>query len=534
MFWDENTATERIAKRIKDAPSDSISVSDLDAFVRERSAFRDNVIARGEKFDEPIFSVPRNRAVLTNGVHIYANLMDFNKHLLEEGVETETSHRRSLRFLHTHYSACDQLIREFEIQRVDFHGSRLHAVVLNPTGEANEIKRIEKALLFAAAFRELTRRIVAEFGPDFQTRVRIGIDSGPAVAINSGKKSEPEPLFIGSPANHAAKAADGDDDGVYLSPRAQQAKQGMAPDVGLGFGMSIHRFSDSGEQALLQTLMEHDSAPRTMDSVLQSAFGTVSKKLDRYRSGSSDVRKASFHFTDYEPPLRSIRYQDHPPSNTIRIEMISIFADLDGFTDYVDRAMENGSVSEAVSNLYVIREELSDVLQIDFKGRKVRFIGDCLHGMLAEGTYGEIDAAESVKSSVLLAGALRSSFNLCKTLLPNCMSLGLGIGLEYGVTPVCRVGISGEASVRCSSSRGVCEAELVQQDCGGSETAIGDNAYANAEYKIKQLFRHTRKAQSLSYGSAAALLIGVHKVAAAPSSSSDDNWSPEPVRAFSK
>ncbi|WP_262423146.1 hypothetical protein [Brevundimonas denitrificans] len=67
-----------------------------------------------------LVDIPRNRAITTDAVHVYANLIDFNDVLIEAGRETEASHRRALEFLHAHYRGCDELIDEFEMQRVDF------------------------------------------------------------------------------------------------------------------------------------------------------------------------------------------------------------------------------------------------------------------------------------------------------------------------------------------------------------------------------------------------------------------------------
>lgn len=191
MAWNQERAALRIQRFKETVPQGEIVVEDFARYLGERRVLK----ASGGLTDDKlaILRVPRNRAITTHGAHIYANLIDFNGVLEDAGVETEASHRRALEFLHTHYSACDSLIDEFEIQRVDFHGSRLHAVVLTPEGRENEPERIRKAISFAAAFRQMVERLGNDF-PEFQTAVRVGIDSGPAVAIDSGKRDEPDPF----------------------------------------------------------------------------------------------------------------------------------------------------------------------------------------------------------------------------------------------------------------------------------------------------------------------------------------------------
>ncbi|MBZ9811222.1 MULTISPECIES: hypothetical protein [unclassified Mesorhizobium] len=56
-----------------------------------------------------------------------------------------------------------------------------------------------------------------------------------------------------------------------------------------------------------------------------------------------------------------------------------------------------------------------------------------------------------MRSAVLAAAAIRSSFDLCRTILPNISELGITIGIELGPTRIARLGLVGDASVRCAS-----------------------------------------------------------------------------------
>ena len=64
-------------------------------------------------------------------------MLDFAAAMMDRERETETSHRRVLSMLHLNYAACDQVADAFEAQRVDFHGSRMHAVIVSPPGSEN-------------------------------------------------------------------------------------------------------------------------------------------------------------------------------------------------------------------------------------------------------------------------------------------------------------------------------------------------------------------------------------------------------------
>jgi class 3 adenylate cyclase len=142
------------------------------------------------------------------------------------------------------------------------------------------------------------------------------------------------------------------------------------------------------------------------------------------------------------------------------------------------------------------------VLHEDFSGRKVRFIGDCIHGLLAEGTAQTTDDKETISTMTLCAGGMRSSFDLALERLENqgvdVSNLGLQVGFEYGPMTATRLGMKG-GLVRCSVSRGVLAAELEQGGCRGTETAIGPLAYQLASDAVRTLFGSARKRADLDY-----------------------------------
>lgn len=496
MAWNEDRARARIREFIDNVPEGDIRVEDFQTFLTEarmqKSAFADTSVRAA------LVDIPRNRAITTDAVHVYANLVDFNDVLIEAGRETETSHRRALEFLHAHYRGCDELIDEFEMQRVDFHGSRLHAVVLTPLGTENEEERVRVAVAFAAAFRKLVERLGVDY-PQFKTRVCIGVDSGPAVAIDSGRSDERDPLFVGSPANHAAKLAAGDDEGLNLSPRAA-ALMGRTLDP---FTKSVVLTEDAERQYLDEDIITA-SMQRSGGERLEKAYASVVESLQAQRT--TDAGKAVFRFHHKEPPLRDLVYAEHPPSNAVRMDLASIFADVDNFTPDVDNAIATGRIAEAVANLHVIRAEMGAVLRDDFGGRKVCYIGDCIHGLLAEGDRDQTNATATMKKAVGAAAGLRSSFDLCREMLPGTGDLGLAIGVDFGATPICRLGLRGAASVRAAASRATCLSETEQRRCDGTETALGERAYGESPAIIREAFSSDRKVANLDMDTAEVLL----------------------------
>lgn len=474
MAWRHDRARQRIKDTIDKAPDIRVQRF-YDEYLPSYEGRRVMLEAAKELVSPPLFSLPKGSAVLAGTVQIYIGITNYDEYRMEEGRETEASHERALRFLHHHYSTCDRVVEQSEVQRVDFHGGRMHAVVLNRSGLEVSQENMAEAFAFIRDFQAVADRANRELAnSEFTARFRVGVDVGPCVAINNGTGFEQEPMFLGSAANHAAKLAAGDEPGIYLSDRAR-ALMGLQ-ELGIFEG---RRAVDSVffEQVLAQRaeaiLAEPFSAdrPSSPEDLVEAWRQDIrSKKVD-------DPTTPRFAFHHKEPPLSEIKYYpDITPSNSIRMPLVSVFADLSGFTTYVDSAIASGKIADAVRALYVIRAEFQNVVEDDFDGRKVRFIGDCIHALLAEGDKTQTDEKKSVSQGFSCAGGLQSSFDVCQQELQGIKTLGLAVGLELGPTPISRIGIRGERSVRLATSVATTVSEKMQKDCDGGEVKLGPNA----------------------------------------------------------
>lgn len=496
MSWSQARSQERIEQFLQTVPASQVSVRNLDEeFLVNRRAVINERARSGRQREQIISDLSRNAAILVDGAHVYVQLLDFGAVMLDQQRETEAGHRRVLGMLHLHYAACDSVAEEFEAQRVDYHGPRMHAVILTPAGAQNAGARARRALEFADAIKRTIDDVGDRTGNgQFKTRVRIGVDSGIAVAINSGSRDEREPLFLGNPANYAAKLAEGADEGIYPSNKVR--REAGIPELHVAT-----RALDAERASRIYVESFDPGLPGYVTLAGRASKELVTRASDTAVSqfASNVGSPAAFTFHRHEPPLRSISFVDLKPSNTIRMELASIFGDIDGFTAYVESCIRNQRISEMVTNLHVIRSELAATLKHDFGGRKVRFIGDCIHGLLAEGTRTETDSSETVREAVHVAAGMRSSFELCQENLPNVNRLGIAIGIEYGTTPISRIGIRGDRSVRCSVSKAVTASEELQSNCGGLETALGPRALQNAPAAISRLFNDSGVASGLDF-----------------------------------
>jgi len=467
--WNKERAAERIQARIAEMPIRDIEIKE---YVR----------------DIDLTNLPRTTAYRVDGVHIYADILNLDDMLHVTDVEGETCHRRTLRFLNLHYRAVYRILQEVDAIFVDFHNQRLHAVVAKPYDD--EEARVDRAVAIA----QLIIDVLEETGEDADhpaAEVRVGIDTGEALAVNNGRHGHREPLFLGEPANHAAKRAGGGDaTGIYLTNRARAA-------IGLD--------DVDSEDTTALTDEEIDASEEAADLDVTAA-DIIQDWKDDLESNPIGV----FNFTAHTPPFSTMDFESLSVRNSRRQDAASVYADIDGFTAYVTANItDDENAKHVVRALHVLRSELDAVLHNDFAGRKVRFIGDCVHGLTVEGTAQTTDAEETISNLTLCAGAMRSSFMLAQDKLKangtNAMSLGLQIGFEYGPMTATRLGMKGQL-VRCSVSRGVIAAEDEQHRCKGDESAIGPIAYDAASDAVRTLFGKTRKRAKLTYDTALAEL----------------------------
>ncbi len=460
--WKKDCAEQRIATRIREV--ESVEIRD---YVRETS----------------LSDIRNGLAYRVDGVHLYVDILNLDQMLDATDFEGVTVHRRTLRFLNLHYRAVRRILLAVDGIQVDFHNQRLHAVFAKPYGD--EIARIHRAVATAQLIIDVLKLTGEdEDDPLPGAKVRVGIDSGVALAVNNGRRGHREPLFLGSPANLAAKRAGGGQaSGIYLTNTARSTI-GLAEVGNVDRSpLTTQEVEDSQDQAELDVTVDH-----------------IYKE---WQEGLSKNPIGKFEFSAHTPPFRDLDIEVLTSANSRRQDAISIYADIDGFTSYVgDRVDDDDSAKDVVRVLHVLRSELDSVLSNDFAGRKIRFIGDCIHGVMVEGTAATTDAIETITNAVLCAGALRSSFELALTLLDDegidVGELGLAIGIEYGTIAITRLGVKGE-KIRCCISRAVLTSEEEQLRCNGSQTAIGLSAKGNASASIANLFGDTRRCSSLIY-----------------------------------
>lgn len=470
--WNHDRAAAQIEQRLKEV--EEVEVVDF-------------------KRDMSLENIPVWKAYRMDAAHVYVDIVNLDDMLTVTKEEGETCHRRTLRFMNNHYRAAARTLSRVEARRVDFHNQRLHAVVFKPYNtEANaERSRVERAVATAQLIIDVLHRTGEDDQNIPDAQVRVGIDSGLALAVNNGRNGNREPLFLGEPANHAAKLSGaGKPEGIFLSNKARVLIDLAEVDLPETVALSTDEIAACQEAAELNV--------------------TIDEIVKEWRADLKANPIGSFEFFRHTPPLRTMRIVDLTPANSRRQEAVSVYADIDNFTAYVANHIED-EPEDVVRTLHVLRSELDRVLTSDFDGRRIRFIGDCIHGLICEGTAHTTDEEATVSTATLCSGALRSSFDLALEKLSEAQididDLGLAIGFELGPMTVTRLGLKGDR-VRCAVSRGVLVSEDEQRRCDGTETALGEAAYGAGSAGVRKLFKTGRKAARVDYNEAVEALAG--------------------------
>jgi class 3 adenylate cyclase len=454
MGWNSDRSNNRILAHLQ-------SVPEFDENITLSRQVQKGFLAEGA-----LDKITARKAFVVEGAHLYGHLLDYDRLVVDaNGRETVESHQLLLRFLDAQYQLWDTIVDDGGAERVDYHGTRLHAIVSEP--ESDAASQVEKAIALANTINGATARIAAAIG--VSGRLRFGIDQGKCLALTTGRHFDKDVLFMGQPANYAAKlAADGQAPGVFVSDRANRA------------------LDSSGHFGLLQSRVEL-GADRIERASQKYRFQRLEEAANRIVVSGSVIK--TFGFFKPDLPLSDLKFADLSPSKTARLGLASLFADIDGFTAFVDRAIAQGSdaIKAAATGIHVIREELNDVLKLDFEGKRIRFIGDCIHGTIAVGGA-STEPARTIREAALCAAGMQSSFDLCKQKLPSIKELGLAVGIEFGDVAITRLGNRGDESVRCAAGRAVIVSEKMQQSIEDSGVKLGPSALSHADDDTKEHF----------------------------------------------
>jgi hypothetical protein len=418
-----------------------------------------------KKLDFDNISLKEPRRV--RAAHFYVDVRNFTA-LLSTDPEADTD-EDMLRLLHLYARVVTWVVEhDHEATKVHFQGAKLHALAYRPIGD--DVAMVVKAVLAAAAVRTTT----VVFNDVFELRgtdawqTAGGVDFGDAVATKNGTGGDRELLFLGRPANQAAKI-------IKTGLRLTDEVVDLLP---ASFDDFLSRSSDDqcwcfvpSTSALEQLIAENGyswSQAQTRKRLEEAA--------EKYLPGSATVFEATGPISKDKLGL----------SNSKRVDAVPLFADVDGFTGYVDQAAAlDEDLVDAVRSWHVIRSEMRTTAVVDYEALRIQYQGDRMQALayLPLDNEGSAAAVRAVRITAALTSAV-------KYVLPQVVGTAakpLAIGLAAGNTLVSKLGEHGNRDVVCLSLATV-EAARIQVGLDGNQIGLDAELYKRLPEWLQELF----------------------------------------------
>lgn len=405
-----------------------------------------------------------------SGVHIYVNIPNFHLAVQDAGND-KAKQKKLIRATSVLRRIQGDLLKDSGVNggdaigKIQIQGARMHALSFKPYG--SEEKRAVQSVVMAITMNTYLYQIFNDVFSEIRNfQGSVGLSSGESLVANIGFSGDRERISLGTCANLAAKV--------------------------LGLGNSI-TITEDIYTLLTESLQDHFAKNGTVAGVttykasglcwdeqpdLVESLGVTwdeeswKEKTEEYRDGLT--------LSDMDVTWAEVKIDVGILSekNSRRTDAVVIFADLDGFTDYVQKAEDNDSVVSLVRELHMIRHEFHSVLKTDYPGVVLQHQGDRVFAILHE-PFGD-DASDHKKrcqKAVDAAIGLQSSMDhVLKDKLTGRENLSVAIGVSVGTALVTMLGNKGKREVVCLGPE-VSTAERLQLTSDGKEIRICETVY---------------------------------------------------------
>jgi class 3 adenylate cyclase len=397
-------------------------------------------LVRETDFDKIALKQPR----LVKGAHFYVGIHNFKALLGVEETDEEM-----LRLFHLWAREVTRIIEtDFDAVKIHFQGPRVHGVAYRPICDQAAVAAT--AVLAAAAVRDATKLYNEVHGLNEERwATAAGVDTGEAVATRSGVAGDRELLFLGKPANYAAKIISS---GLRLTADVADLLPEDVAEHLRDLGDGSYRFSAT--RAELASL-----------AATHGADWTPARSLQRLTDDAANIPAGSAKVADACSPIDKGSLS---LTNSKRAHGASLFADVDGFTGYVADEQAADRLDEAVRAWHVIRAETRETLVTDYDGLRIQYQGDRIQGLVYLPTD---DPATVALTAIRTAAALTS---VADQVLPQVIggaALPVAIGMAAGTTMVSRLGEYGDRDTVCLAPA-TAEAARIQEALSGGQIGI--------------------------------------------------------------
>lgn len=443
MAWNEKISRDRVRAHL-DGMGD-IEIEDLD-----------------REMDLENLSETKCRRIF--GAHVYPEIANLSA--LVNDLDDKASRQRIVQAVHLFQREVARIADAVGAKRIHFQGARAHLLIYRPI--RNATKLATKAVLlqmivdcYGVIFNEAFDDLV-------DTRIRSGSDLGDAIGTRNGTSGDRELLFIGAPANHAAKLLSEGGDRRTTDRVADELADDVAAFVEAdGATFKIRRPTVS---ELEELLAEHG-----IDWSVAGAQERLDDDLVQFPASKAGLTGTTAR----------IDFDDLSFTNSKLVEAATVYGDVSGFTKYVDSLGDDDDRREALRAFHAIRKEMARVVKDDYRGRRVQFQGDRVQGLF---NVPADDAGGFCSEAVNASVGLQSSFEeVLRAELPQIATLGIAVGVSQGTTIAARLGERAHRDRICLG-RDVLRAERNEEHVDAKEIGISKNVRENLDSDLADNF----------------------------------------------
>ena len=440
MTWDEQRAQQRVANH-------------------DFSEFEVNVADLSREMDFHRLGTKDVRRV--QGAHLYADVPNFHQAVADAGGDAQRL-KKLLRAASVFRRVQGDLLKADEIGSLQLQAARLHCLVYKPyDGEA---ERATRAVILAVSLNSYLYDVFNDVFQDVRDfKGAVGIAAGECLVANIGFRGDRELISLGSCANLGAKIIDGIDtititkDVYALLPEALQ-----------------EHFEKSGTVAGAATYRASGlcwrNQPRLAEALdVRFDVRQLKKTTKEYRDA---LPLADMELSEAQVLIDPATLSERTSKRT---SAVVLYADLDGFTRYVQAAERDEDVVSLVRVLNMIRAELHAVVEQEYPGLVLQHQGDRLFAIVHMPPGDQSD--KRCANGLAIAIGLQSSMeHVLNAYLQDRKNIHLAVGVDVGTVLVTRLGKKDAREVVCLGPQ-VTSAEGLQLRSAGREIRIPKALY---------------------------------------------------------
>lgn len=406
------------------------------------------------------------------GAHVYVGVTNFAK-LASEGTYFENDYKRLIRGIHLYQREVSRIVERdemFDGLRVHFQGPKLHALFYRPIDDGEVLA--SRAVLLQLVLKDFVASVFNSAFPDYDPfEMAGGADIGDVIGTRNGSRGDRELLFLGPAANRSAKIVSSAGS-LRITGDLYDALPDDLREVCEEVDDDLYRVK-AVSQGNLDDLLE-----------VRSIGWDRQKSAERIEE---DKKKFPLKDVYYGSADKLIDMDTLSIHKNKKVLAASVFADVSGFTAYVDGAETEEEKKEALRVFHAIRKELATVVKKDYEGVRVQYQGDRVQALLhLPKDEEEGIVAEAVEAAVGLQSSVEHTI---KEALPEAEDLGLAVGVDVGTTLASRLGTRGHRDRICVGVPVENAADL-EEGSGGGRIAITSRAYRALPESLSEHFSY--------------------------------------------